>query len=78
MEAYCQKNTETMQAPSPRKKPMFFCSTLILYAKIEKKQVLFAIFVAEIIDNFGSKIIAFCNGTVFGKIVLVLQHTLIE
>lgn len=28
-----QKNTETMQAPSPRKKPTFFCSSTILYAK---------------------------------------------
>ncbi len=31
-----QKNTETMQAPSPRKKPEFFCSSIIVYAYIEK------------------------------------------
>lgn len=78
MEAYCQKNTEAMQAPSPRKKQCFFVRHSYYMQKSKKKQVLFAIFVAEIIDNFGSKIIAFCNGTVFCKIVLVLQHTLIE
>lgn len=30
------KNTETMQASSPRKKPKFFCSSIVLYAFTEK------------------------------------------
>lgn len=61
-----------MQAPSPRKKPMFFVRQYIIHTFCEKMQVLFAIFIAEIIDNFGGKIIAFCNGAVFRKIFLVL------
>jgi hypothetical protein len=39
------KNTETMQAPSPRKKPKFFCSSVIVYAFFEKNARI-------IFDNF--------------------------
>lgn len=42
-----QKNTETMQAPSPRKKPEFFCSSIIVYAYIEKMQDLFSILIND-------------------------------
>ena len=41
-----------MQAPSLRKKPKFFVRRNIILIFHEKMQVLFAIFVAEIINNF--------------------------
>ena len=51
-----------MQALSPRKKPKFFCSSvsIILYMN-QNMQVLFAIFIAEISNNFVGKSIAFTD-----------------
>ena len=68
-----------MQALSPRKKPKFFCSSMsiILYMN-QNMQVLFVIFVAEIINNFVGKSIAFTDYIIFFEIFFVFRHAFVE
>lgn len=68
-----------MQALSPRKKPKFFCSSMsiILYMN-QNMQVLFAIFVTEIINNFVGKSIAFTDYIIFFEIFFVFRHAFVE
>lgn len=68
-----------MQALSPRKKPKFFCSSMsiILYMN-QNMQVLFAIFIAEIINNFVGKSIAFTDYIIFFEIFYVFRHAFVE
>lgn len=60
-----------MQASSPRKKPLFFCSSILLYATRKKNQVLFPVFIAKIIYNFGYEMIAFCYSIIVFKVLLM-------
>ncbi len=52
-------------------KTLFFCSSILLYSNIKKKQQLFTIFIAEIIYNFGSKMVTLHDGSIFYKIFLM-------
>lgn len=67
-----------MQAPSPRKKPKFFCSSVIVYANFEKMQELFSIFIAKIMDYFVTKVVAFHYSGVFAEIFFMFQHPFLK